>query len=33
MTAKQLYSRFGVHPTLVNRWRKELTPGRAGYHF
>ena len=27
MTAKQLCNRFGIHPTLVNRWRKQLIAG------
>ena len=31
MNAKQLCNRFGIHPTQVNRWRKELTPGRVPF--
>ncbi len=27
LTANQIGSRYGVHPTLVNRWRKELIAG------
>ena len=27
LTANQICSRFGIHPTLVNRWRKEMIAG------
>ena len=27
LTANQIGSQYGVHPTLVNRWRKELIAG------
>ena len=27
LTANQICTRFGIHPTLVNRWRKELIAG------
>ena len=27
LTANQIGSRYGIHPTLVNRWRKELIAG------
>ena len=27
LTANQIGSRYGVHPTLMNRWQKELIAG------
>lgn len=27
LTANQICSRYGVHPTLVNRWQKKLIAG------